>query len=296
VSVDLLVSLFVYLLVLIFFGIGAYQTYALCTSLEERKLQRTKIAQSIQQKKKKFILANNKSKFQQKLSTAEIKYIKASHYQITRIVVLLFLAIYYLAIPYVTLGEFSVMSLLLVWGIYLATEPIFKYSIISIVINYLIALKYQKKMTEVFTLFDVLKADLYSLNPSQEVNIYGIIRDSLPMFEHIDGTIARFLSLWKSDPEKAKDVFHEDIGGEGTKALGDIIFKMDQTSKDQALETINAESSVFAFSYYEAQMQQSGKSKTLMFGVFTTTSLLIISWLVLYIFAMFSDILGKSHI
>ncbi|AJA23609.1 TPA: hypothetical protein ACR3Z0_003867 [Bacillus thuringiensis] len=295
-SVDLLVSLFVYLLVLIFFGIGAYQTYALCTSLEERKLQRTKIAQSIQQKKKKFILANNKSKFQQKLSTAEIKYIKASHYQITRIVVLLFLAIYYLAIPYVTLGEFSVMSLLLVWGIYLATEPIFKYSIISIVINYLIALKYQKKMTEVFTLFDVLKADLYSLNPSQEVNIYGIIRDSLPMFEHIDGTIARFLSLWKSDPEKAKDVFHEDIGGEGTKALGDIIFKMDQTSKDQALETINAESSVFAFSYYEAQMQQSGKSKTLMFGVFTTTSLLIISWLVLYIFAMFSDILGKSHI
>ncbi|MGM1370611.1 hypothetical protein [Bacillus cereus] len=295
-SVDLLVSLFVYLLVLIFFGTGAYQTYALCTSLEERKLQRTKIAQSIQQKKKKFILANNKSKFQQKLSTAEIKYIKASHYQITRIVVLLFLAIYYLAIPYVTLGEFSVMSLLLVWGIYLATEPIFKYSIISMIINYLIALKYQKKMTEVFTLFDVLKADLYSLNPSQEVNIYGIIRDSLPMFEHIDGTIARFLSLWKSDPEKAKDVFHEDIGGEGTKALGDIIFKMDQTSKDQALETINAESSVFAFSYYEAQMQQSGKSKTVMFGFFTTTSLLIISWLVLYIFAMFSDILGKSHI
>ncbi|MGE2624390.1 hypothetical protein ACQH8C_24910, partial [Escherichia coli] len=105
----------------------------------------------------------------------------------------------------------------------------------------------------------------------------------LPMFEHIDGTIARFLSLWKSDPEKAKDVFHEDIGGEGTKALGDIIFKMDQTSKEQALETINAESSVFAFSYYEAQMQQSGKSKTLMFGIFTTTSLLIISWLVLYI-------------
>ncbi|HDR7214390.1 hypothetical protein BKK39_12500 [Bacillus cereus] len=295
-SVDLVVSLFVYLLVLMFFGIGAYQTYALCTSFEERKLQRTKIAQSIQQKKKKFILVNNKSKFQQKLSTAEIKYIKASHYQITRIVVLLFLVIYYIAIPYITLGEFSVMSLLLVWGIYLATEPIFKYSIISMIINYLIALKYQKKMTEVFTLFDVLKADLYSLNPSQEVNIYGIIRDSLPMFEHIDGTIARFLSLWKSDPEKAKDVFHEDIGGEGTKALGDIIFKMDQTSKEQALETINAESSVFAFSYYEAQMQQSGKSKTLMFGIFTTTSLLIISWLVLYIFAMFSDILGKSHI
>nr|ADU03216.1 hypothetical protein pBMB0558_00770 [Bacillus thuringiensis serovar chinensis CT-43] len=64
-------------MVLIFFGIGAYQTYALCTSIEERKLQRTKIAQSIQQKKKKFILVNNKSKFQQKLSTAEIKYIKA---------------------------------------------------------------------------------------------------------------------------------------------------------------------------------------------------------------------------
>nr|WP_228509637.1 hypothetical protein [Bacillus cereus] len=291
-----MVSLFVYLLVLIFFGIGAYQTYALCTSIEERKLQRTKIAQSIQQKKKKFILVNNKSKFQQKLSTAEIKYIKASHYQITRMVVLLFLAIYYLAIPYVTLGEFSVMSLLVVWSIYLATEPIFKYSIISMIINYLITLKYQKKITEVFTLFDVLKADLYSLNPSQEVNIYGIIRDSLPMFEHINGTIARFLSLWKSDPEKAKDVFYEDIGGEGTKALGDIIFKMDQTSKEQALETINAESSVFAFSYYEAQMQQSGKRKTLMFGIFTTTSLLIISWLVIYIFAMFNDILGKSHI
>ncbi|MEC2469641.1 hypothetical protein P9X10_33650, partial [Bacillus cereus] len=167
-SIDLLVSLFVYLLVLIFFGIGAYQTYALCTSIEERKLQRTKIAQSIQQKKKKFILVNNKSKFQQKLSTAEIKYIKASHYQITRMVVLLFLAIYYLAIPYVTLGEFSVMSLLVVWSIYLATEPIFKYSIISMIINYLITLKYQKKITEVFTLFDVLKADLYSLNPSQE--------------------------------------------------------------------------------------------------------------------------------
>ncbi|MEC2431993.1 hypothetical protein P9X00_22325, partial [Bacillus cereus] len=94
------------------------------------------IAQSIQQKKKKFILVNNKSKFQQKLSTAEIKYIKASHYQITRMVVLLFLAIYYLAIPYVTLGEFSVMSLLVVWSIYLATEPIFKYSIISMIINY----------------------------------------------------------------------------------------------------------------------------------------------------------------
>lgn len=75
-SIDLLVSLFVYLLVLIFFGIGAYQTYALCTSIEERKLQRTKIAQSIQQKKKKFILVNNKSKFQQNYQPQKLSILK----------------------------------------------------------------------------------------------------------------------------------------------------------------------------------------------------------------------------
>ncbi|MEQ2529098.1 hypothetical protein WMO40_20700 [Bacillaceae bacterium CLA-AA-H227] len=147
-----------------------------------------------------------------------------------------------------------------------------------------------------FTLFDLLKADLYSLKSSQQVNVYNILRDSLPMFEYIQGSISRLLSLWKNSPEKAKNTLYEDIGGETSKILGEIIFKLDQTPKEEALRIIESEASVFSFTYYENEMQSTGKKKTIIFTFFTFTSVIIIAWLVFFVFNMFNDAITTNNI
>lgn len=275
---------------------GTIYLYRLITSHEERKIYRLKILKQVNERKEKVVKTNRESQLERRLKTTGLPFLTALRFQVIRGIFILITTTYYILMPLINNDPLKITVLLIPSILFIMTEPTVKISIVSMIIEALISHRKRKKFVEVFTLFDLLKADLYTLKSSQQVNIYSIIRESTPMFEHIGGTLSRFLSLWKTSPEKAKDVLYEDIGGESTKILGEIIYKLDQTSKEEALSIIEAESSVFSFSYFENELQKSGKEKTVKYGFFTFTSVLIIAWLVIYVFGMFNDSLSNNNI
>lgn len=268
--------------------------YNALTSQEERKIHRLKITKQMVNSKEKFIKSNNESQLQKRFNETGIKFINAVKFQSIRIVFILVITVYYVISSIIESNYVDYKIFAIPCVLFIATEPTLKWSLSSLLLNMISNRLNRKKIEEVFTLFDLLKADLDDLQSTQNVNMYNIIKQSLPMFTYIKGSLSRMLSLWKSSPEKAKIVLFEEIGGENTKVIGEIIYKIDQTTKEEALDLIEAESSVFTFSYYQNQVQSGKKQKTVLFSFFTLTSILVIAWLVIFVFAMFNSSIDQT--
>lgn len=275
-------------------GLGAYYIYRELTTKEERQIYRAKLLKQINDKKNVVVKKNKESTFQYRLKATGHESFSALRYQMLRWAFILVIVVYYVIIPLSESTQFDRSILTIPFLLIILTEPSFKFSLINKGIDFLIKRKQRQKQIELFTLFDMLKAELTSLKSNQDINIYSILKDSLPMFEHIGGTMSRFLSLWKASPGIAKDVFYQEIGGESSKVLGDILFKLDSTSKAEALKIIESESSVFSFSYYESELQGSIKRKNFFFLMFSINILIIIFWLILIVFTMFSETMSGS--
>lgn len=276
--------------------LGVYSLYKAINSKEERKIYRLKILKEINEKTTKVIKKNQESKLQQRLKSTGLPYINAFKFQVIRTIFIFVVTAYYIISSMIKNNYFDFKILAIPSILFILSEPTVKFSPVHIGIEALIKIRNKRKITEVFTLFDILKSDLHALKPSQQVNIYSILKEAMPMFEHINVTLSRLLSLWKTSPEKAKNVLYEDIGGESTKILGEIIYKLDKTSKEEALSIIEAEASIFSFSYYESEMQHSSKQKTILYGFFTLTSVLIIAWLIFFVFSMFNDTIANNNV
>lgn len=248
------------------------------------------------ERKNTIVTKNKESQFQRKLRATGIPFLSALRFQIFRIVVIVVITTYYVIIPFIQNGGINVAWLAIPILLSILTEPGLKFTPVAMGVENLVNRKKKLKVLELFTLFDILKADLSTLKESQEVNIYGLLRDAAPMFEHIGGTLSRFLSLWKTSPHLAKDVFQEEIGGESAKVLGDILYKLDQTSKEEALSIIESESTVFSFSFYEGELQSSGKQKMGFYMLFMSTNVLIIVWLIVLIFSVFNDTITNNNL
>lgn len=294
ISISIVLTLIEYLLFAALISLGAYYLYKELISKEERQVYRAKLLKQINQKKNVVLRKNKESPFQQRLKATGYESFSALRYQMVRWFFVLVIVVYYVIIPMSQTNQFDRSLLAIPFLLIVLTEPRFDFSLINKGIKFLINRKQRQKQVELFTLFDMLKAELTSLKDNQEINIYSILKESLPMFEHIGGTISRFLSLWKSSPGVAKDVFFQEVGGESAKVLGDILFKLDNTSKGEALKIIESESSVFSFSYYENELQGSIKRKNFFFLMFTINILLIVIWLVVVVFTMFSETMNGT--
>lgn len=295
ISVSLILKIVEYGIYIGFLVLGTYYLYKSLTSNEERKFYRIKLIKEINERRNSIVAKSTESDFQKKLRVTGISFLSAVRYQIFRWSFIIVATGYYLILPIIKTDQFDRSLFSIPVLLILISEPKFKFSVVSKVLDSLIKRKKRQRTIELFTLFDMLKAELITLNKDQDVNIYNMLKDSITMFEYIPGTISRFLSLWKSSPETAKDVFYLEIGGESAKVLGDILFKLDNTSKDEALKILESESSIFSFSYYESELQGSIKQKNAFSLLFSVNILLIIAWLIIIVFTMFSDNLENNH-
>lgn len=274
---------------------GAFYFYQLITSKEERRKYRTKLQKQITDKRNKLIKKNNESLLQLRFRKAGLP-ITAFSYQVVRWSLILVISMYYLLAPIIEGHDFKFIILSIPSLLIIFTEPVFPYSLISQLLKLFTNRRKRHMVIEMFQLFDILKAELLTLKKEQEVNIYSILKDSLTMFDHINGTISRFLSFWRTDANRAKDVFVNEIGGESARILGEILFKMDKTSKDTALEIIDSEARVFTYQYYETELQQSGKQRIAFYVLFMSTNILIIAWLILLVVTMFTSTINQSSL
>ncbi|MBU8732496.1 hypothetical protein KM915_20830 [Cytobacillus oceanisediminis] len=273
---------------------GTYYLYKSLTSAEERKVYRTKIIKQYEDKKKQIVEKNSESAFQKRLKETGIN-LSAVRFQIYRWTFLVITFLYYVFNIILYPEQYDRSILIIPLFFFVLTEPRLSFSLANIIVSELIKRKRKKRILELFTLFDILKADLNSLADEQEVNVYSILKESLPLFEQITGSVSRFLSLWKTSPDDAKNVFYQEIGGESAKVLGDVLYKLDQTSKKEALSIIESESSIFSYAYYEKEIQSGIKRKNGFFLLFSANILLIIAWLIFIVFTMFNDTINQNH-
>ncbi|MGP4074058.1 hypothetical protein ACTWQB_16250, partial [Piscibacillus sp. B03] len=144
-----------------------------------------------------------------------------------------------------------------------------------------INIKKRKQEIEIFTLYDILKADLHALQPGQEINLYGLLRDRVSTFQHIQNPLSRFLSLWMTEPEKAKYVMGEAIGTNGAKTLGEVLVRLDSASKEEAISILENESEVYHESFYKKELENQLRKKTYVLIFFGVTIFIQILWLIL---------------
>lgn len=263
---------------------GAIYLYKFLTSEHERMLHKNIAVARMNKGKLVLSKKNQNSAIQKKMKESEINSFSSLKLQFIRVIVILIITVYYVGRSMMGSEPFNTTLILLPIILYFGSEYTIRF-ILGVVIKH----KRKKKLVELFNLFDILKTDLSAMTSSDYVNIYSILRDAEPLFEHINGTIARFLSLWKTSPQKAKDVFEKEIGGESSKVLGELLYKLDRTSRDKALDIINAESGSFSTAFYEGELQNSGKQKNFYYGFFMGTCLLIFLWLFIFIFTMMYD-------
>lgn len=291
------ISASVYIFYLLIVCLSSYLAFIFVTTENERKRYRTKIQKELSQQKERIKVNAEESNFAQKLKEAGNPFhITAFRYQLFRWGFIVAIFTYYVIIPIIQSAELNSLVLALIIAITLLTSPGFNFSITNYLLQQLTLLRNKRKQTELFTLFDMLQAELTSLNQEQEINVYNLLKECVPYFEYIDTAIMKYLHLWKHDPQKAKEQLALEIGGEDAEALSNILYKIDETSKEHAIQIIRGASQVFSASYFEGGNRKNEKKNMMVHAFFFSVNLLTIIWLLVMIVSMFTDLLNVTNI
>ena len=260
--------------------------YRTISTEEERRIHRLQILNTLN--KGKMIAAEtlDNESFKTRLEEAGLDFLTPFRYEVYRITILLGLGIYYIGLPALSGNGINMASLLLLLYLIVCTEHRIKIrwlSLINIILDFLKNSRIRKKEVELFTLYDLLKAELNQLNDEKEINVYSLLKEITPNFTYIRNALKRFLSLWMIDPNNAKYVFYEDIGTPSAKTIGEVLIKIDSSSKHEAIDILQNESSVFNQIFYKNESEKQIKRKNYLSGYFTVNILVSIVWLLVII-------------
>lgn len=285
----------------IVFGIflisGTTLLYRTITPKEVRDTHRLRFKERLYYNKKNTEEKLQNRSFDEKIKEAGLPFLNSFRYELIRIGIFLLYTVNYIVLPIIRgegLTMVSISILLLLW---LLTEHRFHIpvSLVNPVLNLLIRSKQKKRSIELFTLYDVLKSDLQALNEDQNVNVYNLLKDSLSMYRYIDGTVSRFLSTYLTNPKAAEKVFYEDINTLGAKTLGEIIIKIDNLNRDEALEIIQNESSSYSQHFFKEEFREGQKRKSRLQTVFSVNVLFNAAWLIIFITSMLLLQIGVAN-
>lgn len=284
-DLSLLLNVAKYFLFSLFLVSGALVFYRATTPKETRESHRLRFKEQIQSRAKKTEKKVQNITFEERLREAGLPFLNTYRFELGRLVVLILFICNYWILPVINGAGFDVRTISLLLVIWLITEHRFKIpvSITNMVINMLIAKKKRERSIELFTLYDVLKTELSSLQRNQSVNVYNLLKDSLPMFRYIDGTLSRFLSTLLTNSNLAERILHEEIKTQGSKTLGEILVKIDNLNRDEALEIIQTESATYSGHYFKEEFRKGQKKKNRLQLVFSVNVLFNAAWLIIFL-------------
>ncbi|MFD1609806.1 hypothetical protein [Oceanobacillus luteolus] len=287
-NIIVLLEILKYMVFGIFLFAGTIVLYRTITPKELRETHRLRFKEKLFYSAKSTEKKLQNKSFDEKLKEAGLSYLNSFRYEIIRLIIVLLFIVNYLILPAVRGEGLTAVSLSILLLIWLLTEHRFQIpvSLINPALNLLISNKQKKRSIELFTLYDVLKSDLQALHDNQSVNVYNLMKDSLPMYRHIDGTVSRFLSTFLTNPKAAEKVFYEDIKTLGAKTLGEIIIKIDNLSRDEALEIIQTESNSYAQHFFKEEFREGQKRKNRLQTLFSINVLFNAAWLIIFITSM----------
>ncbi len=265
---------------------GVFILYRSLSTANDRRIHRLMVLNTFQKGKYKAEKAFDDETFQTRLEDAGLDFLTPYRYEFIRWGILIVLTIYYVVVPAFQQESVTTtpLSMIVLWGV--VTEHRVKnrwLSWINMLLDMFIRMRLRRKEIEIFTLYDLLKADLSGLKDGQEINVYSLLKQATPMFDYIQRPLSRFLSLWMTDPSKAKTVFYDEIGTQGAKTIGEVLIKIDSSTKKEAYNILKNESSVYQESFYKHELERQLKRKNYLIGMFSVDVFLKILWLLVII-------------
>lgn len=284
-NINLLLEILKYTLFSTFLFSGAFFFYKGITPKEIQESHRLRFKEQLNSKQKQLEKRIENTSFEQKLKEAGLTFVTTYRFEMIRIGILILLFINYWIIPLLSGKGIVIQSISLIIVLWLLTEYRYKIpvSLTNLLINALIRQKKRARSIELFTLYDVLKTELKSLSGNQNVNVYNLLKDSLSMFKYIKGTLSRLLSTILTNPKLAERVLYEDIKTPASKTLGEIIVKIDNLTRDEALEIIETESKAYSNHFFKEEFRSGQKRKNRLQVFFSCSVLLNAAWLVIFI-------------
>lgn len=257
------------------------QLFRAMYSSDERIYMKRRFINSLKSQQEKIVKLEEQSKAKQKFLEAGFTNMSEMKWLLFRIPIIL------LPFTYFLLEKSYVTAIVIAVILYFLTEIGFKQSLINFYLNGRKKSLQNKKEIELFTLFDLLKTDLKASNYEQ-VNAYHLVNESLPYFKDIEYVLVRFLSLWKKSPKEAGAVFHQELSGETATFIGDVLAKLHNMNRTDAVNLLEEQGEVFTYKRAEMAFQKEEKKRLMFFVLFFIAAFSGIAWFLYFTYNMIS--------
>jgi hypothetical protein len=255
------------------------QIYAALWTTEERIYLRNRVIRTWKTQAEKTKEKSKESEVTKWFREAGLPWFTNIRWLAIRIILLIIGVLYFAIFSSIT----NLMLFIII--IQYLTEPLFKYSGIRLFLKWRTQYIQEKKETELFTLFALLKTDLLS-SPHEQVNAYYLLSESLPYFQYINGTLIKFLKMWRQSPEKAAKVFEEDLGGETAEFLSDVLSRLHNMNRMDAISLLSEQSQVLGYKRSEFAMRKAEVQRNVYYAFFIVSSFVGIFWFMWFIYSM----------
>lgn len=250
-------------------------------SSDERSYMRKRFINTLKSQQQKIIKVDSESKTNLLFRSAGYANMTDMKWLLIRIP-LIFIPFIYFLMQADFFTAFVVLGIL-----YISTETGIKFSPVVWFLREQKKSIQQKKEVELFTLFALLKTDLMASNTNQ-VNVYHLVSETTSYFKEINYVLVKFLSLWKKSPDDAGAVFQKELSGETASFIGDVLSKLHNMDRVDALNLLSEQGEVFTYKRSELAIQREEKKRLLFFILFFLASFAGIVWFLYFTYSMVS--------
>lgn len=270
-----------YVVFIIFLLLAMMQAYAALYSKEERRFIRNRVKRNLRKQSSVTKKHTEESEVTKMFHDAGLHWMNNYRFAIFRLITLLFGALYF------TLTSTSLYTLVFVVTWAILTEPLFKFSLIRFFIYRRIKRIRENKEGELYSLFAMLKTDLLA-NNREEINVYHLLKDTMPYMNYIQPILGRFIRKWRESPELAGRDFEKELGGETAMFLGDFLGNLHSMSRSDALHVLDEQNEVFGHRRSEMLLQKAELQRNSFYIFFFVSTFVVIGWFMWFMYEMTS--------
>lgn len=268
-----------YFVFLLFIVLAMMQAYAALYSKEERRFIRNRMSRKLKSQNEVTKKRSAESQVTKWFHEAHLPWMNNFRFAVFRVSVLLIGTLYMAIVG----NSLNVVLFIGIWA--LVSEPLLKYSLIRFFLSRRTKKIANQKEGELYSLFAMLKTDLLA-NSREEINVYYLLKDSLPYIRYIQPILVRFMTQWRQSPELAGKSFEQELSGETAQFLGDFLGNLHQMSRTDALHILNEQSEVFGHRRSEMLLQKAELQRNTYYMFFFVSSFMVIGWFMWFMYEM----------
>lgn len=268
-----------YVVLLVFFLLAMMQAYAALYTKEERRFIRNRVKRNLKKQKDVTNKHTEESEVTKWFRAAGLPWMNNYRFALIRVLSILAGSLY---LSFVT-SPLNIALFIGIWAI--STEPLFKFSLIRLFISRRIKKITESKEGELYSLFAMLKTDLLA-NTREEINVYFLLKDTLPYMNYIQPILTGFMRKWRESPELAGKEFETELGGDTAMFLGDFLGNLHSMSRTDALHVLNEQNEVFGHRRSEMLLQKAELQRNSFYIFFFVSAFMVIGWFMWFMYEM----------